>query len=192
MVKMSRTERVRVRQVLSAPEVNLWDRYKSRVEDVRRTLLNEGKTTKEATAAWDIVLAEEPYPSAMLGPGSAAASTQPGFSDGHADFTKTAAAASEDRDETEAQGIEQSKHEDVAWVAANLKREMKREDAPNDTAHNLYLWVKEGNTDEFWTKFLTRAGSKEGQNADRMCDDGRPALEAVEALMEKDYGRRSA
>lgn len=192
MAKMSTAERALVRRILSEPEINLWDRYKSRVEDVRRALLNAGKNPGQATAAWKLVLAEEPYSSAMLGPDSAAAATKPEFSDGHADFTKKAAATTEERDETVAQGIEQSNREDMAWVAANLKREVKREDAPNDAAHNLYLWVKEGNADEFWKRFLAIAGSKEGQNADRMCDDGRPALEAVEALLEKDYGKKPA
>lgn len=188
MPNMPKGQRLRIRTVLSKPGVDLWQRYKNRVEEIRAELIADGKTESRAAAAWDHALLEEPYKSAMLGRDPDDPDCYPDYTDGHADFTPAGDKPPEEHDDTVSQGIEGSKSEDRAWVAGNLHNEnIKRENAPNNTAHNLFLWVKknEANSDRFWEKFLSLAGSKEGQDADHMADDGRKTLKFVDHQIEQ-------
>ena len=187
---MTRGERIRVRGLLG----DLWTPYKNRVEVLRKEHENGGMSVKDATCCWDEALKEEPYASAALGDKSIATSINgvPVFDDnGHLTVLPAPAVPDRpaDQDHTEAQGIEQSNREDMAWVAANLhKADLKRKDAPNDAAHNLYLWVQAGDADAFWHRYLQIASTKEGQSTDRMADDGREALETVDSVLDKDPG----
>lgn len=178
---MTRGERIRIRDLLG----DLWQSYKARVEVVRKERAIAGMDCKDAAGCWDQVLKEEPYASAALGKKSV---ITPAF-DQNDHVAVSPPDPPADPDDTEAQGIEQSNREDMAWVAGNLhKRDIKREGAPNDAAHNLYLWVQESNADAFWHRYLQIASTKEGQNADRLADDGREALETVDNVLDKDHG----
>lgn len=183
---MSKRERDRVRQVLYAPNVHLWIRYKARVEEIRVDLIREGKTFSEATAAWDLALAENPYSDAMLGrapdggtapdvPATPAKETQPDSDIGC----------------TDGPNLEQTPRADMLWVGANFRVVgVTRADAPNQTSWNLLQWATkdEVNENTFWARHMSIAASRDGEKQDRMKDDGQPALRTVEALLEKDYG----
>lgn len=186
---MNKAERNKLRLVFEA--VKIWRKYRDRVELVRAERRAQMLSEREAAEAWDIVLTESPYAEAYA---AACAAENTGIVVPVQKKAKAKEEAPESDDDSESENIKQSAQANHAWVASIChKGKLKRKDAPNDAAYNLYTWVRSdaANMSEFMKSQIKMGSAKEGANSEKMGEDGRESLEHVERMLEKDYGVKS-
>lgn len=200
---MTRSERHLLRPIFI--RAKLWKGYRMRVEAVRKERLAEMMSEGEAALAWDIVLTESPFKEAFAAACAAEGSAlkameafrevpDPDNPVAPVDPVNVAdevpADDSSEADDEETQNLQQSAQANVAWVASVChKKAIKRPDAPNDAAFNLYTWVRADpeHMKEFMKSQIRMGSTKDGADAEKMHEDGREALAAVDRLLDREY-----